>query len=338
MEERLYDLLDKINNYEQTINAIICFSHVLRWEEVDGERSFRPNSYYSIGRRMDTSPSNRINPENKVTPDLIVELNENYGIVCEVKKSLPRNRAYWNKTINQLIKYDDDLKGWITENEYIQRSDVVFLIHNDIKVFVFDYLNNRININRDLNFNRSFATIAFYRVDQRKTWINFEKGFGNLSDRNLDEKFRLIWKVPLEEVRPLNPTKFYDAKPEVSYTMSILWIDTFSQYPRQEEFMEAEGRKIITIRINIEELVNRMKNQFFPSLIENDPRQQKVPKSRWVKEAMKMFVRLNYAYKEQDLEDVYIVKYKRIVKPLETFTREVLEVPRMGIRRLNDFI
>lgn len=322
-ETEIQKLLEKIDDYNETITAIICISHVLRW---DNQGSFRSNTYFFIARRMDTSENNRINPEAVVTPDLIIQIDENYGIICELKRSFPRNRDYWENDFNQLLKYDDDLKGWRTDNEYIEISDLVLLTHNRMKVYVSDYLENRINIKQDLFFNKNFAVIAYYRVDQQKSWMYLEKSYGALTNQDLDERFRVLLPVPLEKVLPLNPIKFYDEKPELPYIMNILWVHILNQYPQREEFMEAEGgKKIITINVNIDELTERLNRQYSPFINENNHRQQKIPKISWVREAMEMFVRLKYAYKERSSDDNYIVKYKKILNPLETFTKEVVQ-------------
>ena len=118
-------LKDESDNYEQTVIAIISFAHLMRYD--DSKKEFLPDSLFFIGRKMDTSPKNRINPKKNVTPDLILQLNPNYGIVGEVKKSLPQNQEFWKKYFTQLQKYDDDLKGWKTPNEKIKNIDLVFI-------------------------------------------------------------------------------------------------------------------------------------------------------------------------------------------------------------------
>ncbi len=158
IREQINKTLEKIDNYKQTIEAIICFSHVLRWD--DNTNELRPNSYNFIARQMSPSEENRININDDIYPDLIVQLDENYGIVGEVKKSFPKNKNYWEDNFNQLIKYDDNLKGWKTPNEHINTSDIVLLTHYKIKVDVSDYIIKRIS-DKSLSFNKNFAGIHF---------------------------------------------------------------------------------------------------------------------------------------------------------------------------------
>jgi hypothetical protein len=46
------------------------------------------------------------------------------------KKSLPQNNNdNWRDVVDQLLKYDDDLTGWWTDNEFISVSCPVLLLH-----------------------------------------------------------------------------------------------------------------------------------------------------------------------------------------------------------------
>ena len=175
IKEQTNKILEEIDNYRQTLEAIVSFSHVLRWD--DNNKALKPNSYTFIARKMNTSEENRANPNNEVNPDLIVQLNENYGIVVEVKKSFSKNKDYWEKNFSQLVKYDDKLKGWKTKNEYIDTSDIVLLTHYKIKVDVKDYIEKRISEN-DLVFNRNFSAISFIRSQGIKMFLALEKFYG----------------------------------------------------------------------------------------------------------------------------------------------------------------
>ncbi|KKN06621.1 hypothetical protein LCGC14_1075390 [marine sediment metagenome] len=328
--------LEKIDNYRQTLEAIISFSHVLKWD--DENKEFKPNSYSFIARQMDTSKNNRIKPNIEINPDLIVQLDENYGIVGEVKKSFPQNKGYWKSNFNQIQKYDDDLKGWLTPSEYIKTADIVLLTHYKIKVDVADYLEAEI-YNKNLVFNKNFSAIAFSRVQEMKTILTLEKFYGRLFDKELDERFRRIVRVPLDKVIPLSDIKFYDDKPELSYMMEILWNKIFSQYPKMEEFMESGGIKIINIEVNVDKLTQELRIQFTDS-IESDTRQPELPKAKWVKEAMDMFVKLNYAKIENLAEDKYTVKFKSIKNTIEKFTKEIIESQNQKGKKgnLNNFL
>ena len=172
-----------------------------------------------------------------------------------------------------------------------------------------------------------------------KTILTLEKFYGRLFDKELDERFRRIVRVPLDKVIPLSDIKFYDDKPELSYMMEILWNKIFSQYPKVEEFMESGGIKIINIDVNVDKLTQELRLQF-TDCIEGDTRQPELPKTKWVKDAMDMFVKLNYAKIENLAENRYTVKFKSIKNTIEKFARDIIEFQNpKGIKgNLNNFL
>ena len=91
-------LFNEIVDYEQTVKAILAFAAFVTH---DGEKQL-PEAEFGIGRRMETSSGNPVNPESEVTPDVVCQKTLEYGIVAEVKKSLPQDREYWHRYYNQL--------------------------------------------------------------------------------------------------------------------------------------------------------------------------------------------------------------------------------------------
>ena len=334
LEKEVKKILEKIDNYNQTLEALIGFSHVLRWDDLKGD--YKSNSYSFIARRMNTSKKNRIKTENEITPDLIVQLENNYGIVSESKKSFPQNKELWIGSFSQLQKYDDDLKGWKTVDELISISDIVLLTHYKIKVEVFDYIKEQIS-NGSLSFHRNFTAISFLRTLEANTYLSFEKFYGNLNDNVLDERFRRIVGIPLKIILPLSNIKFYDDKPELPYIMEILWNKIFSQYPKIEEFMESGGIKIMKIEVNMDELTQKLREQF-SDYYEGDSRQPQIPKTKWVKEAMDMLVKLNYANKDDTDDRKYFVRYKSINDTMSRFTRDIYGASKDKQKIINDFL
>jgi len=116
-------LLNQVDDYEETVLSSIAFCHLFRWNDMD--KQIEPDSYFFFGRKMDTSKTNRIHPNTTVTPDFIIQLNDHYGIIGEVKM-LPKDDTLWNDNFLQLQKYDDDLKGWKTKNEKIEKSVPIY--------------------------------------------------------------------------------------------------------------------------------------------------------------------------------------------------------------------
>ena len=336
IEEAIKRIEEKVDNYNQTLEALVGFSHILRWN--DEKADFKPNSYSFIARRMNTSEVNRIIPKNVVTPDLVIQLDENYGIVSEVKKSFPKDKELWIGNFNQLQKYDDELKGWKTSTEKIQNSDIILLTHYKIKVDVSDYIKKKIS-EKTLYFKRNFSAIAFHRTQEVNMYLNFEKFFGNLFDSVINERLRRIVGIPLKKIMPLSNIKFYDDKPELSYILEILWNKIFSQYPKMEEFMESGGIKIISIEVNVDDLTQKLREQF-SDYNEGDPRQPEIPKTKWIKEAMEMLENLKYAKKSDKDDKEYTVRYRSITNTLQRFSHEIYEFlnVRPEITTLDEFL
>lgn len=308
-------LREEVDDYEETISAIVSFCHFVRWDK--HKQDFKKGSYFFIGRKMDETS------KNQITPDFVIQFNETYGIVGEAKKSFSRNDKFWIKDFEQLQKYDTALKGWKTHDEFIKTSDIVLLTHYSRKVDVTDYLQEKISKGA-ISFNNNFVVIAFSRIDQSKTFIYLEKAFGNLSDKTMDDKIRKIVKIPLDRILPFYNIRFYDAKPPLPLTMSILWNNMFNQIPPVEQFMDSDGRKQIKIEVNVDDLTEKMRHQFAVPQ-NNDHRLPEIPKTSWIRESMEMFLKLKYVTKKIGSNDDYIVKYKSMKEPLETFASKIAE-------------
>ena len=57
IEKKVKTIIEKIDNYNQTLESLIGFSHILRWD--DEKEEFKTNSYSFIARRMNTSTNNQ---------------------------------------------------------------------------------------------------------------------------------------------------------------------------------------------------------------------------------------------------------------------------------------
>ncbi|MDD1664539.1 MAG: hypothetical protein LUQ32_04235 [Methanomicrobiales archaeon] len=320
-KKSIRELSNEVDNYLGTIEAIISFCHFLMWD--DKIKKFIPKTHFHIGRKMETSSANRIQPDTIVTPDFIIQLNENYGIIGEVKISFSNERVRWDDDFVQLQKYDDDLKGWFTVNERIKSNDIILLSHYSRKVDITDYLNEKIR-SREISFNRPFALVVFSRFIQNQVFISFELSFGSISDKEYNEEFRKIAKIPLRHIEPIYGTvTFYDADPPVPLTMATLWDHIFPPYLEIPDYMEARGIKQKIIHVNVHDLLLRMK-ELSSIYFDDDERQPDIPKISWIRDAMKQFVELGYA-EETENNDIFTVKYRNLHESLKTFIEEIVE-------------
>jgi len=311
-----------IDNYNLTIQAICAFSHLFRWDK--DLNDFKPDSFFFIGRKMNTTSNNRISPNNVVTPDLIIQLRPDYGIIGEEKISFSRNRNHWKDDFLQIQKYDDNLKGWKTTNEEIKKVDLVLLIEYHRKVDVIEYLEEEIRQGRFSTHN-NLSVIAFSKMTQSHEWLTFEKAYGNISDPKMNDEFYRIASVKMEYLLMYyGGIKFIDVQPPLPLLMNILWHNVFSEKVKIETLMEEKGKKQISLKVDLNELTSTLREQF-TQYDNQDGRQPDIPKKSWIKEALDKFVELKYAENVEGSLDEYIIKYKNIKNPLEKFCRECVK-------------
>jgi len=324
------DMNNKIDNYIETIFAILSFSHLLRWD--NSLKIFLPDSFLYIGRKMDTSGENRINPNDTVTPDLIVQLNKKNGIVGEVKIGFPVNQDFWKSDFDQIQKYDDKMKGWITSDEIIDTTDIVLLTHITKKTHCVDYIKEKI-LKKEIKFDRKFAVIAFSKdVRGSDVFLYLEKAYGDISDLEMNEVLRIGKNMPLSRFISTYRVKFYDSEPPLPYLMSIIWQDILPQLASEEDLMEKKGR-IIHLDVNIEKITELLQEQFTYN-INHDERQQQIPKTAWVRTALDLFVQLGYGEKKGKLNDDYIINWQNLNNsPLNIFIKEYIAGKRLSKRK-----
>ena len=110
-------LLNKMDNYRQTVGAIVALSHTLiRYYAAD----------VRVGHPLKPSSQNRIQNKDYVTPDIVSQGND-LNLIGEVKKSFPSDKTRWLQNIKQVEKYDDEFTNWI--NRDVKTHDVMLLTH-----------------------------------------------------------------------------------------------------------------------------------------------------------------------------------------------------------------
>lgn len=331
-DDRLRETLNKVEDYEETVIAIITFSHEVCWDSVN--KRIIPDSLFMIGRRMGKI-NNAENSEHTLTPDIVIQLNGSYGIIAEVKKSFPKEKSYWDETFQQINRYDNDLIGWATDSETIKKYDLALLTHITRKVDVTDYYREQHKKGK-YNFKNKFAIVAFNRGGEGKEYMYLEKHYGDFTDANLDERLRKVVSIPMEKVLPLYPIKFYDSPPPMPYLLDILWANIFPQFLFLE-LSENEPLKYSTIKVDVSEVTKRLQKQF--SQMRDDDRQQEIPKQDWIKEAMEALVRLKLAKRVIDNPNIYEVEFKTIRDPLTHFAMKITKPKkRKNIPHMNQIL
>ncbi len=312
-DEQVNALRAKIEDYYSTIQALHAFISLLIW---DGEH-IQDGAKYGIGRKMSTSPNNRISPNTSVTPDATVQRFDNLGYIVETKKSLPQNREQWQKEVNQLLKYDDNFTGWWTDDQFIDHQCTVLLIEISRAVDFVDYLKLYLDEN-GIQFTNEMSVVFFTRADEFKPHYMLRTQWGNIQDQNISELLRRGKKVTVEAVTAgFGERKFYDSEPATEFTMIVIWQDIFNHIARNYEFNR--DLKAYIFDVDAKEITRELQQNYGST--GNIHRSVEFPKKIWVNKAFDGFVRLHLAEKLDNGN--YRVYYKPIrTDLLEKFSKQ----------------
>ena len=301
----IQEIRQKIEDYTTTIHALQSFVSLVTWNSAN--RSTYAGTHSSLGRRMDTTPGNRISPETTVTPDAVIQRSDDLGYLVEAKKSLPANSDRWDSVVEQLAKYDDGLIGWWTETEVIDVSSVVLLIEIARSAEFSLYLESAINSGQ-VEFTRPISVVEFTKSSELKEFLFIRKHWGDIADEEFSSLLAIGKKVPIEKVvGTYGSMKFYDAPPVVEHTMVNLWQDIFTGM--KSDFPYDEEARAWLFNVTLESLTDDLQRLYGSS--GNRPREVAFPRKAWIREAMNALVRLGYAEKAAE-SDEYVVYFKRV--------------------------
>lgn len=292
---------NKNDDYAQTIHAIIGFTNFYRHD--DASRSMKDNVVVFQGRRMEPSPDKVINSNGEkvlyVTPDIGVLLPSKKGVLCEVKKSFPKEQEHWIKTFEQLMSYDDNLTGWPSDDGKVNSHDIVLILHQSREVAVRMFYEKKSG--SEIKFNKPFVIVQFNRADERGSYYFFQKTLGSLSEKSVDE--RLTYGVPVPmgvftNVVMYSIIKLYDSEPPLPYLIDLIWTHVVTQSAKNDpKFEKLRKNQKIDVVLGIEKIVEELHQGFsFRTLYsDNSGRQLKIPKKKWVVNACEQLVKSNEA-------------------------------------------
>jgi hypothetical protein len=268
---------------------------------------------------METSEENPVSPTETVTPDLTAQKSPSYGLVAEVKRSLPSDSDHWDRYLEQLQKYDDELVGWWTDTETVATSDAALLIHQSRSRAFLRYLQEQINENPEILSERA-AIVEFNRSDEANAYVFFRKEWGGISDPELRESLENGVPVPIDAVlRSFGQVQFYDSPPPIPWLMALLWTDLFlSSY---DPSAYDEIKKATPIEVTVEQITEELQKAYGSGALPCDERAQVFPKSIWIRRALEALVHAKLAIPGEDPES-YTILY-RVLKGdiLERFVR-----------------
>jgi hypothetical protein len=297
-EAAFREIQNQVNDYNETVSALIAFSALVCH---DG-RARRPESHFALGRRMTTSAENAVSPSTTVTPDFVAQKNRHYGIAAEVKKQISREQEQWEPHRMQLRKYDDDLTGWWTEDEQIEHSDAVILIHQSRSRAFARYLESEKTKGPSGVGDRT-AVVEFNRSDERQPFIFFRREWGKVADQDLAALLENGRNVPMAKVLESFPSvRFYDAMPPLEDLMKTVWLDYLLSRYDPSMVDSAQGTAAILVKVSeITAEFQRAYGSQAPGMY-TGPRCVEFPKASWIRKALQAFVDLGMAVAADDRE------------------------------------
>jgi len=334
LDDAISQVRDECDNYIQTVQALKALANELLWDEEQERLVVDGKSYF--GRKMDTSPSNRISPDTQVTPDLLVMRSENANYVVEAKLALSKDPAKREGKLIEVQKYDDDFRGWDGSEGCVASHDIIMLVRYFHGVNVRDQIA-QLRDDKKMRFERNFAVITFHRVVETQTWMSLELLDGILRPKEKQNKLARRDKPIRLELLVGNPqfghVKLYDAPPPAPLLMDQIHETILGTLPAEDNLQLMETGKVER-EIDIGVLREMVSESFGPR--DDDERTPDIPKQAWVRHAMVLFVKLGWAKQVERSKYIYEVRQRR--SPLDQFVklcaREVSKTTEMKAKML----
>src|SRR3989338_8785073 len=120
MTDIVQKTLEDVDNYDQSVNATLAVLHLYKFDD----------SLKTIDQSIKSWFGKKMKPGD-ITPDLLIQLNNERGVITELKRSFPKNdkggKDLWEDEFKQIKDYDQDLEGWETKTKKIKEQDLILL-------------------------------------------------------------------------------------------------------------------------------------------------------------------------------------------------------------------
>jgi len=242
---------EKIDNYNDTIFAIIGFMNFYRFDDV--KRSMKDDVICFQGNKL-----KRSSEETEVTPDVGIILPDRNAIVAEAKKSFPKDKTRWDDDFQQLLGYDDNLTQFPTNDGTVNDYELVLLLHTTRAVDVIDFYKEN-----SYKFSHSLSFVEFSRSDEANPFFFFRVADGKLKFGNMQSRLRSGVAVPMELFfSAYASVKFYDAEPPLPWILTVIWGEIVTQKVAQKEDMKNIRKdQKVSIEIEVDEIVEELQEQ-----------------------------------------------------------------------------
>jgi len=211
----------------------------------------------------------------------------------------------WLNDVKQLKGYDQKLEK-LGDNTH----DIIFITDTLLTRKFWNYIT-QIELESDAyKFERKLCVCQFARQDKVDVILVVRKDYGKLSDNTLDNDFSDGKRMNLKNIiTEIDSTKFYDANPNVLYTMEILWDFVFPKQIAEKDYRFTPMNKSIKITMTIDQILEFVRHHFAPKGNQN------VVRRAWIRNAMDKFVEINLA--QEIVQGQYRIEFrKRIGKKI----------------------
>jgi hypothetical protein len=260
VEEDVRDCIRSVKNefttYDQTVDIVSCLEVVL--EEV----------YHDAIDLFDRFPRFR---DPDLTPDGSVLFKNGYGLVVEVKRTLPDNDAGFLRSVQQLKRYDTELDMRTRDGgtRVPEVMDIALLIKADNANEIFTRFQ-RVCEEEGIAFDRNLVLMEFY-YDSSDTvskyvirkWIGSNRPFRDeLGEDGLEEvlgrRAKSLSVLPEQFISRKLASVFVNDDPPPIYTVVLLWtkvLHNLLEPEQREEWRVAGPTKRLFIECDVDEIV-----------------------------------------------------------------------------------
>jgi len=306
-------LKDEVNNYMQTVHSLKAIANELLFDDASHKLVSEGRAYF--GRRLDTSPNNRISPNNQVTPDLVVSSPLKQNVIIEAKIAMSGDPDKRKIKLIETQKYDDDLTGFDTNVTKVTDHDLVLLVHLSHAKNIEDHIAE-LQKSQEIEFKKKFALIRFMQSDQRKTWFVLELVSGSLTDQGKTKKLQQTVLIDMEFLvsnQHFGSIEFYDADPPLPLLMDKIHELIFHNLAREQRLLLQEKNQV-EVTVTVSKIREQLADSCGPGTASKD-RTPDIPKLNCVDKAFKAFVGIGWAKKVKGNSYIYDVRKRR--KPFE---------------------
>jgi hypothetical protein len=315
--EAVGKIKDQCDNYRRTVRALQATAYHLLLDDSTGKPSALGRAYF--GASLDTSADNRVSPNKRVTPDLIVMAASSLNVLVEAKLALSANQGYRRTKLVEIQKYDDDLGGFEIDGHRFADHDIILLVSythaNNVREDILHL--EKANL---IRFDRSFAVVRFLISTERKTWFVLELSHGSLSNTKKSQSFAAPCRIDMDCLisDPLfGHIEFYDADPPLPLLMDLMQ-ERIANGLTKEQARELREKGQVDIPMKVDRMRKQLAEMCGPTgnCVARTP---EIPKTQWIRSALDGFGQLGWATKVNAQAYTFHLKKRR--NPFEQFCK-----------------